>query len=137
MKGKLNPMNTLPHRYPFVMIDRVVEVEEGKWAKGYKHVSRNEWFITESEPCMPHMMIVEALAQLGAFTVKGGEQGGLGFLTSIKGTEFTGLARPGDRIDLYYEVIRHKGGFIMGSAHASVDGEVIVRVGEVMTYHAR
>ncbi|WP_028402689.1 3-hydroxyacyl-ACP dehydratase FabZ family protein [Ectobacillus panaciterrae] len=118
--------SVLPHRYPFLMIDRVLENEPGKWARGYKNVTWNEWFITESQAYMPGMMIIEALAQLGAFTKIDGANG-LGFLSSLKEVEFLGYARPGDRVDLYYEVIRNKKGFIFGACHASVDGDIIVK----------
>ncbi|MNG23343.1 3-hydroxyacyl-[acyl-carrier-protein] dehydratase FabZ [compost metagenome] len=82
---------------------------------------------------MPSTMIIEALAQLGAFAAIS-EGGGLGFLSSLNGVEVTGDARPGDRIDLYYEVKKNKRGFVVGLAEASVDGQVIVRVQELMIY---
>ena len=80
--SKINIQNILPHRYPFLMVDRIVEVESGKWVKGYKNVSCNEWFITESQTTMPHMLIVEAIAQLGAF-VSTENTDGIGFLSSL------------------------------------------------------
>jgi 3-hydroxyacyl-[acyl-carrier-protein] dehydratase len=76
MSSAANILSSLPHRYPFLMIDGLVEIELGKRAKGYKNVTRNEWFITEAHPYMPNTMIVEALAQLGAFTA-GAETKGL------------------------------------------------------------
>ncbi|MCY9513218.1 hotdog family protein [Paenibacillus apiarius] len=127
--------SVLPHRYPFLMVDRVSELEPGKWVKGYKNVTPNEWFMNEAQPHMPGTMIVEALAQLGAFATTGSGSG-LGFLSSLKGVEMTGMARPGDRVHLYYEVIRHKKGFTLGRGQASVEGNVIVKVGELMFYTA-
>jgi len=125
--------SVLPHRYPFLMIDRIVEVEPGKWAKGYKNVTHNEWYIAEPHFCMPSVMIVEALAQLGAFATMTGESG-LGFLSSLKGIEYLGHARPGDRIELYYGVVRNRRGFVVGKGEATVDGQVIVRAEEIMIY---
>ncbi|TWM31387.1 3-hydroxyacyl-[acyl-carrier-protein] dehydratase FabZ [Bacillus paralicheniformis] len=50
----------LPHRYPFLFIDRVVESEPGKWVKGYKFITENDWFITENQKEMPFSIIIEA-----------------------------------------------------------------------------
>ncbi|TVX93783.1 beta-hydroxyacyl-ACP dehydratase [Paenibacillus agilis] len=125
--------SVIPHRYPFLMIDRIVEVEQGNWAKGYKNVSWNEWFITESRNEMPSMMIVEALAQLGAFAAIGKEKS-LGFLSSLNGIECLGNAYPGDRIELYYEVVKNKRGFVLGKGEAAIDGKVIIKANEIMIY---
>ncbi|OPA73834.1 beta-hydroxyacyl-ACP dehydratase [Paenibacillus selenitireducens] len=123
----------IPHRYPFLMVDRVLEVEPGKSVRGYKNVTRNEWFITDQCNYMPSMIIVEALAQIGAFAILN-ENNGYGFLSSLNGIEFLGNAYPGDRIELYYEVIKNKRGFILGKGEASIDGKVIVRAEEIMIY---
>lgn len=131
--SKINIQNILPHRYPFLMVDCIVEVESGKWVKGYKNVSCNEWFITESQPTMPHMLIVEAIAQLGAF-VSTENTDGIGFLSSLEGVEFLGSVQPGDRLDLYYEVIRNKRGFILGKGHAAVNEKTIVNVDKLLVY---
>lgn len=131
--SKINIQNILPHRYPFLMVDRIVEVESGKWVKGYKNVSCNEWFITESQTTMPHMLIVEAIAQLGAF-VSTENTDGIGFLSSLEGVEFLGSVQPGDRLDLYYEVIRNKRGFILGKGHAAVNEKTIVNVDKLLVY---
>ncbi|SFB61682.1 3-hydroxyacyl-[acyl-carrier-protein] dehydratase [Cohnella sp. OV330] len=125
--------SVLPHRYPFLMIDRIIEVEQGKWAKGYKNVSHNEWFVAEPLYCMPGMMIVEALAQLGALATMAGENS-LGFLSSLKGIEFLDGARPGDKLDLYYEVVRNRRGFVVGKGEATVSGRTIVKAEEIMIY---
>ncbi|MFS0726625.1 3-hydroxyacyl-ACP dehydratase FabZ family protein [Paenibacillus sp. 1P07SE] len=124
---------TLPHRYPFLMVDGILEVEPGRWVKGYKNVSQNEWYMTPPAQAMPGVMIIEALAQLGAFTSIKGE-GGIGFLSSLNGVQWLGQAVAGDRIDLYYEVTKTKRGFVMGKGEASVDGEVIVRAEEIMIF---
>jgi 3-hydroxyacyl-[acyl-carrier-protein] dehydratase len=75
--------SVLPHRYPSLMIDRILEIEPGKWVRGYKYVTQNEWFMAESQDCMPSTLVTEALAQLGAFTAVSGANG-LGFLSSLK-----------------------------------------------------
>ncbi|PFK29339.1 beta-hydroxyacyl-ACP dehydratase [Bacillus cereus] len=131
--NKINIKDTLPHRYPFLMIDRIIEIEDGKSVKGYKFITNNEWFINESQNSMPHMLIVEALAQLGAF-VGTSDSNGLGFLSSLDGVTFHGTAMPGDKLDLQYEVLRNKRGFILGKGIASVNSEPIVIVEKLLVY---
>ncbi|WIY59140.1 3-hydroxyacyl-ACP dehydratase FabZ family protein [Bacillus arachidis] len=128
-----NINDILPHRYPFLMIDRITDIEDGKSVKGYKLITNNEWFITESQNNMPHMLIVEALAQLGAF-VGTDNSTGLGFLSSLDGVTFNGTATPGDKLDLQYEVLRNKRGFILGKGIASVNGKPIVTVEKLLVY---
>jgi len=125
--------NVLPHRYPFLLIDRVLEVEKNKWAKGYKNVTSNEWYITDQNTFIPSTLLIEALAQLGAFTIFS-ENNGLGFLSSLKGIEVLGQASPGDRVDLYYEIIKNKRGFVVGKGVASVGDQVIINAEEIMIY---
>ncbi|PZM65219.1 3-hydroxyacyl-ACP dehydratase FabZ family protein [Paenibacillus dendritiformis] len=125
----------LPHRYPFLMVDCITDIQEGQWAKGTKKVTGTEWYFAGegSERTMPHTMIVEALAQLGALAAMG--QGGrLGFLSSIKGAEFCGHASPGDCLDLEYTLIKARRGFVVGRGQAAVGGKVIVSVDEIMVY---
>lgn len=129
----INIQDTLPHRYPFLLIDKVLEIEKNKWAKGYKNVSSNEWYINERNAEMPSTLIIEALAQLGAFGVIS-EESSLGFLSSLKGVEVIGQAIPGDRIDLYYEIIKNKRGFVVGRGVASVGDQVIINAEEIMIY---
>ncbi|UNK16988.1 beta-hydroxyacyl-ACP dehydratase [Paenibacillus sp. N3/727] len=125
--------NVIPHRYPFLMIDKVLEVEPNKWVKGYKNVTWNEWYITEGNKHMPSTLIVEALAQLGAFASMT-KDNGLGFLSSLNGIEVLGQASPGDRIDLYYEITKNKRSFVLGRGEASVGKKVIVKAHEIMIY---
>lgn len=125
----------LPHRYPFLMIDRVTEVDPGRMAKGWKNVTATEWFFAGGAAVMPGTLVIEALAQLGAFAAMG-DGAGLGFLSSLGGVEFLGSAGPGDRVELEYEVLRNKRGFIQGRGVASVNGKPIVRVAELMVYVA-
>lgn len=125
----------LPHRQPFVMIDKILEVVRGKTVKGIKNITGNEWYITDQNKAIPNVMIVEALAQLGAFAAIG-KNSGLGFLTTIKGAEFISSASVGDQVYLYYEVKRIKRGFVLGKGHAEVNGKMIVRVDEILIYKA-
>jgi 3-hydroxyacyl-[acyl-carrier-protein] dehydratase len=127
--------STLPHRYPFLLIDSILEVVEGKTVKGLKNITSNEWYITEPNQVMPSVLIVEALAQLGAFASIN-EKTDLGFLTSIKGAEFISEASVGDQVYLYYKVKRIKKGFVLGKGHAEVNGQIIVKVEEILIYQA-
>lgn len=125
----------LPHRYPFLMVDCITGLQAGQWAKGTKRVTGTEWYFAGQTPgpTMPHTMIVEALAQLGALAAMG-HGGKLGFLSSIKGAEFCGHASPGDCLDLEYTLLKARRGFVVGSGQASVNGKVIVKVDEIMVY---
>ena len=128
--------STLPHQYPFLMVDNILEIVEGKSVKGIKNISANEWYITDDHKVMPNVMLVEALAQLGAFAALG-EECNIGFLTAIKGAEFIHEASVGDQVYLYYEIKRMKKGFVLGKGHAEVNGQIIVKVDEILIYQAR
>lgn len=131
----MNIKDTLPHRYPFLMIDKITSVTESQSATGYKLITNNEWFINENQNYMPHMLIVEALAQLSAF-VSTGESEGLGFLSSLDGVEFHENAYPGDKLDLHYKLTRNRRGFVLGKGIASVNGQSIVTIEKLLIYQA-
>ncbi|MBE7121288.1 3-hydroxyacyl-ACP dehydratase FabZ family protein [Bacillus cereus] len=131
----MNIKDTLPHRYPFLMIDKITNVKESQSATGYKLITNNEWFINNNQNHMPPMLIVEALAQLSAF-VSTGESEGLGFLSSLDGVEFHENAYPGDKLDLHYELTRNRRGFILGKGIASVNGQSIVTIEKLLIYQA-
>lgn len=131
----MNIKDTLPHRYPFLMIDKITNVKESQSATGYKLITNNEWFISKNQNYMPHMLIVEALAQLSAF-VSTGESEGLGFLSSLDGVEFHENAYPGDKLDLHYELTRNRRGFVLGKGIASVNGQSIVTIEKLLIYQA-
>ncbi|EJV71868.1 beta-hydroxyacyl-ACP dehydratase [Bacillus mycoides] len=131
----MNIKDTLPHRYPFLMIDKITNVKESQSATGYKLITNNEWFINNNQNYMPHMLIVEALAQLSAFVSTGASEG-LGFLSSLDGVEFHENAYPGDKLDLHYELTRNRRGFILGKGIASVNGQSIVTIEKLLIYQA-
>ncbi|QWH37902.1 3-hydroxyacyl-ACP dehydratase FabZ family protein [Bacillus mycoides] len=131
----MNIKDTLPHRYPFLMIDKITNVKESQSATGYKLITNNEWFINNNQNYMPHMLIVEALAQLSAF-LSTGESEGLGFLSSLDGVEFHEKAYPGDKLDLHYELTRNRRGFVLGKGIASVNGQSIVTIEKLLIYQA-
>ncbi|HLS35896.1 MAG TPA: 3-hydroxyacyl-ACP dehydratase FabZ [Bacillota bacterium] len=121
--------NTIPHRYPFLLVDRVTEIEEGKRVVGYKNVSANEPFFEghfPEYPVMPGVLIVEALAQVGAIGVLGMEEneGKIGFLAGIDKCRFKRQVKPGDQLKLEVEITRMRGVIGKGKGIATVDGEV-------------
>ncbi|MGM0875065.1 MAG: 3-hydroxyacyl-ACP dehydratase FabZ [Bacillota bacterium] len=120
----------IPHRYPFLLVDRVLEVEEGKRAIGIKNVSANEEFFNghfPDYPVMPGVLIVEALAQVGAVAMlkKEENRGRLAFFTGIDNCRFKKQVKPGDQLRLEVEIIRSRGALGKGKATATVDGEIV------------
>ncbi|WP_250462037.1 3-hydroxyacyl-ACP dehydratase FabZ [Microbulbifer litoralis] len=122
----------LPHRYPFLLVDRVVELEKGKYIKGYKNISVNEEVFNghfPEAPIFPGVMIVEAMAQvsgiLGFKTLgKKPEDGFLYLFAGIDDVRFKRQVIPGDRLELESEVVSERRGIWKFSCRASVDGEL-------------
>ncbi len=119
----------IPHRYPFLLVDRILEVEEGKKAVGIKNVTANEEFFNghfPDYPVMPGVLIVEALAQVGAVAMLKLEdnRGRLAFFTGIDKCRFKRQVKPGDQLRLEVEMVRFKGAIGKGKGIATVDGEV-------------
>ncbi|ASK62102.1 3-hydroxyacyl-[acyl-carrier-protein] dehydratase FabZ [Virgibacillus phasianinus] len=120
---------TIPHRYPFLLVDKVTEMEEGKSVTGLKNVSINEPFFQghfPDYPVMPGVLILEALAQVGAIAVLGMEEnkGKIGFLAGVDKCRFKRQVKPGDQLKLEVEITRVKGPIGKGKGTATVDGEV-------------
>ncbi|ETP67764.1 3-hydroxyacyl-[acyl-carrier-protein] dehydratase [Planococcus glaciei] len=120
----------LPHRYPFLMVDRILEMEAGKKAVGLKNVTANEDFFNghfPGYPVMPGVLIVEALAQVGAAAVLQMEanKGRLAFFTGIDNCRFKRQVVPGDQLRLEVELTRLRGSMGKGHAIATVDGELV------------
>lgn len=122
-------MGILPHRYPFLLVDKITDYEAGKWAEGIKCVSANEMqFLGHfpNEPVMPGVLIIEALAQVGAIAVLTEEEnkGKLVFFGGIKNARFKKKVVPGDVLTMKCELTARKGPIGFGKAEALVDGKV-------------
>ena len=122
--------NVVRHRYPFLLVDKILELEEGNRAVGIKNVTSNEDFFNghfPSYPVMPGVLIVEALAQVSGVVMltKEGNQGRLGLLAGIDKCRFKKQVRPGDQLRLEVEITRLKGPIGKGRGIATVGGELV------------
>ncbi|GAA0289598.1 3-hydroxyacyl-[acyl-carrier-protein] dehydratase [Gracilibacillus halotolerans] len=118
----------IPHRYPFLLVDQILEQSETK-ITGKKNVTINEPFFQghfPDYPVMPGVLIVEALAQVGAVAILNKEEnkGKIGFLAGIDKCRFKRQVKPGDQLQLEVEITRVKGPIGKGKAKATVDGEL-------------
>jgi len=124
-------MKIIPHRNPFLLIDKIEELEPGKRAVGYKNVTMNEPFFQghfPEEPIMPGVLIIEALAQTGAVAILSLPEykGKIGYFAGIDGVRFKRKVVPGDTLKLEVEIIKRKGPIGVGKAVATVDGKIAV-----------
>ena len=132
-------VRTLPHRYPFLLIDRVVEFEAGKRIVAIKNVTANEPFFSghfPGHPVMPGVLILEAMAQAAAIlsfkTMKyTPEQIGVVYFAGIDGARFRKPVKPGDQMVLKVEIVRETRGIWKYTGRAEVDG-VLVAEAELM-----
>ncbi len=127
--------NILPHRYPFLLIDKVVEFEEGKRIVAIKNVTANEPQFTghfPGNPIMPGVLICEALAQAGAVMLLSmpENKGKLGVFTGINNFKFRRQVVPGDTLTLTAELVMYRHGMGKANVEATVDGQVAAK-GEI------
>lgn len=119
----------IPHRYPFLLIDRVVDYEPGLKATAIKCVSNNEPFFQghfPQKPVMPGVLIIEALAQTGAIAILTlpENKGKIALFGGIKNAKFKKQVVPGDVLELQCELVTRKGPIGIGEAKAFVDGKL-------------
>lgn len=129
-------MDILPHRYPFLLVDRVIELEAGKRAVGIKNVTMNEPFFQghfPGYPVMPGVLIAEALAQLGAVAVLSCDEyrDKLPVFAGMDKFRFRKQVLPGDQLRLEADIIRLRGTIGKGHVCATVEGEVAAE-GEIL-----
>ncbi|MDQ3524303.1 MAG: 3-hydroxyacyl-ACP dehydratase FabZ [Chloroflexota bacterium] len=126
----------IPHRYPFLLVDRIDALEPGKGASGIKNVAANEQFFQghfPDYPVMPGVLIVEAIAQVGAIALLSLDEhaGKIAFFAGINNVRFKRQVKPGDTLNLQVELKQIRRGIGSGDGSATVDGEIACR-GEFM-----
>ncbi|WP_449603712.1 3-hydroxyacyl-ACP dehydratase FabZ [Paenibacillus sp. Marseille-Q9583] len=120
----------IPHRNPFLLVDSILEINEGKRAVGIKNVTINEpYFLGHfpDYPVMPGVLIVEALAQVGGVAMSNVESNNhkIGLLTGIDNCRFKRQVKPGEQLLLVFDVIRIKGQIVKGKGVATVNNELV------------
>ena len=119
----------LPHRYPFALVDRIVDGEEGQWARGIKCVSVNEQFFCghfPQEHIMPGVLILEAMAQVGAVALLSlpENRGKIALFGGVKNARFKRKVTPGDVLEMTCTLTKRRGPVGIGSCEATVNGEI-------------
>lgn len=124
-------MEMIPHRYPFLLVDRITECVPGKYSKGYKNLTMNEEFFQghfPGNPIMPGVLQIEALAQCSApiLLTMDEYKGKLTLFAAMENIRFKNIVRPGDKFEMDIQLTKVKGP--IGKVHAvgSVDGKVVV-----------
>ncbi len=136
MLNNIQIQEIIPHRYPFLLVDKIVEMTVGERAVGIKNVTINEPFFQghfPGNPIMPGVLMVEALAQVGAVAILSMEEykGKLAVFTGIENVRFKRQVVPGDTLKLEVEIISLRRNIGKGKAIATVDGQIAVK-GEIM-----
>lgn len=131
-------LQILPHRFPFVLVDRVTEIEKNERIRGHKCVAMNEpWFLGHfpTRPIMPGVLILEALAQIGGILAYASEpfdaQSSLMYFLGIDKAKFRRPVIPGDKLDLEVSVLHHRTNVWKLYGEASVDGTLCAQ-GELL-----
>lgn len=124
-------MKLIPHRYPFLLVDRITECIPCKYSKGYKNLTANEMFFSghfPNNPIMPGVLQIEALAQTAAPIILTTEQyrGKLALFAGVDNVRFKNIVRPGDRFDMEVELTKVKGPIAKCTGKGMVDGKLCV-----------
>lgn len=119
----------LPHRYPFLLIDRIIDLEKGQWAKGKKCVSGNEEFFQGHFPdqaIMPGVLQIEAVAQVGAVAILMEEKGKKVLFGGVKNARFYKPVVPGDVLEMTCSISARRETIGFGKGEIFVDGEKVM-----------
>lgn len=132
-------MKILPHRYPFLLVDRIVALEKGKRAVGIKNVTINENFFTghfPTRPVMPGVLMVEALAQTGGVLMltNGNHHGKVALFMATDNVKFRKLVEPGDQLVLDVELVRDRPSSAMLKGQAKVAGQVVAEADIIFSF---
>ena len=124
-------MDMIPHRYPFLLVDRITECVPGKYAKGYKNLTMNEGFFQghfPGNPIMPGVLQLEAIAQCSAPVLMTMPEfaGKLTLYAGADNVRFKNIVRPGDRFDMEIELTKVKGPICKAHGIGRVDGKVCI-----------
>ncbi|HEX21227.1 MAG TPA: 3-hydroxyacyl-ACP dehydratase FabZ [Actinobacteria bacterium] len=122
----------IPHRYPFLLVDKIISLESGKKAVGIKNVTENEWYFPGHFPgysLMPGVLIIEALAQVGAIALLSLKEnnGKMVLFGGVDKFRFKQEVRPGDTLELAVEISRRRGNIGKGAGTATVNGLVAAK----------
>jgi 3-hydroxyacyl-[acyl-carrier-protein] dehydratase len=120
----------MPHRYPFLLVDRIIAIEPGRSITGIKNVTINEPFFVghiPGHPVMPGVLVVETMAQVAACLVLDDPElrGRLAYFGAIDGVRFRRRVVPGDQMVVRVDLLKHRGRFLKVQAEARVDGNLV------------
>ena len=122
-------MKNLPHRYPFLLVDRIIDIQPKESIRGIKNVTINEPFFTghfPEQPIMPGVLIIEAMAQVaGVLAYRSGIEGNAMYFMSIEQAKFRRPVIPGDQIVFDLKVLKQRGSVWKFSGTATVDDKVV------------
>jgi UDP-3-O-[3-hydroxymyristoyl] N-acetylglucosamine deacetylase/3-hydroxyacyl-[acyl-carrier-protein] dehydratase len=124
-------MKVLPHRYPFLLVDRILEIEPGKRVVGVKNVTINEPFFQghfPGHPIMPGVLIIEAMAQVGGMLLLGAvpdPQSKVVYFTSLNNVKWRRPVKPGDQLRFELDMLQVRGMMCKMQGVAKVDGEIV------------
>ncbi len=122
-------MKLLPHRYPFLLVDRIADFQPGVSATGVKNVTINEPFFQghfPGQPIMPGVLIIEAMAQVaGVMAFSSGVEGKVVYFMSIDNAKFRRPVVPGDQVIMDIKVLKQRGNVWRFSGTATVDGKLV------------
>lgn len=132
-------MKILPHRYPFLLIDRVIQTEKGKKAVGIKNVTMNDNFFQghfPSKPVMPGVLMVEAMAQTAGVIIWTNEErrDKLAFFLSADNVKFRKVVVPGDQLLMEVEIIKDRARFVQIRGVAKVNNEIVAEADLILSY---